>query len=51
MIHTIKPYGSINESEVLKVDKNKLGFFLVDNAGNLWGIDEATFNKLKNSGY
>ena len=52
MIHTEKPYGSINFSscDKGKVYLTKDGFFLIDNAGNRMMISEENYNLLKKKG-
>lgn len=51
MIKTIKPYGSVNEGLVSFLVKTPREFLLVDKDSNQWGIEEATFDGLKNKGY
>ena len=50
MIHTIYPYGSIAFSEVASISKGKDRFILTDRTGNIWQIEEATFNDLEKKG-
>ena len=49
MIHTIKPYGSLNINEVQYI-LQKLGrFYLIDKYG-LWEIEEQTYYELQERG-
>ena len=51
MVHTIYPFGAINESLVVKVYENSNGFFILDSAGNRSKIDADVYNKLKKEGF
>ena len=49
MITTIKPYGSVNVSEVNYLVQTRNGFFIKDRYG-YWKVDEHTFIQLKRQG-
>lgn len=51
MVRIIRPHGAIAESEVKWVTIERGGrFAIIDNCGNVYGIDELEFNRLKNEG-
>lgn len=52
MVHTLIPYGSINEDliESILFQPSNNRHYLIDNIGNRWVIDETTYLNLQAKG-